>query len=451
MKEHVAGPASVSPDGKQIAVIQANPALRRDELYVSAVDGSNNQLIAARVYPDHFSWPSTPAWSNDGTRILCAIEGSDAQGFYSYPMAVTLRDRSMRILKKPRWQYIEQATWTGDGHGVLIIAREPDLAFLHLWFLPFPSGPPRRLVNDLSDYSGLTVTADTKALVSVQFQTLANVYVVTASNLDRAIQITPGSGRYFDLRWTPQGKLLYSSDASGAAEIWTMNADGTGQRELTSGPGRSYAPNSSPSGSAIIFHSNRTGSWNIWKMDADGNRLQQLTFGPQDSNWPQFSPDGNSIVYHHTGAEATWNLWRVPLSGGKPEQLTSQLSVMPDVSPRDGSIACWFSEDAAKPRCQLAVLRPGGGQPIRTFAVSTTAATDSAIRWTPDGKGITFIDNFGGIGNIGLQPVDGGASRPLTHFTSGQIYSFDWSKDGRLAYSRGLSTSDVVLAREIHR
>ncbi len=53
------------------------------------------------------------------------------------------------------------------------------------------------------------------------------------------------------------------------------------------------------------------------------------------------------------------------------------------------------------------------------------------------------LSTTGGIGNVWLQPLDGAASRPLTHFPWGQIYSFDWSRDGRLAYSRGLSPATL--------
>jgi Tol biopolymer transport system component len=265
------------------------------------------------------------------------------------------------------------------------------------------------------------------------------------------VQVTPGAGRYFDLRWAPHHKLVYASDASGAAEIWIMGADGTGQRQLTSGVGRNYAPQVSASGDAIVFHSNRSGNWNIWRMNMEGGAGRQLTFGTVDSNWPQVTADGKWVVYHHTGREAMWNLWKVPMEGGDAVQLTRQLTAYPALSPLDGRIACWYSADAAKPRWQLAVFPPEGGAPAQTFDVQPSAEADGVIRWTPDSKGVTYIDNRNGASNIWLQPLDGSASRPLTSFTSGQIYSFDWAADGRLAYSRGVSSSDAVLLTDTRR
>ncbi|MBV8817589.1 MAG: PD40 domain-containing protein [Acidobacteriaceae bacterium] len=451
LRENLAGPASISEDGQYLALIEANAAKRRDELHVSKVDGSQDRILWTREYPDHFAFPSTPSWSRDGKRILCAMEGSDVQGYYNYPVSIDIDGRGRKVLRDRRWQYIEQATWTGDGRGAMVIGREKDSSFLHIWYLPYGWGQARQLTNDLADYSGLTITADSKAMLAVQYQTLASVFVARAGHPDQASQITPGGGRYFDLRWTRQGKILYSSDASGAAEIWMMDADGGGQHALTSGPGRSYAPAASPSGDAVVFHSNRTGSWNIWRTTLDGGSLAQLTFGPQDSNWPQVTPDGKWVVYHHTGAEAMWNIFRVPLDGGTPQQLSRKLTTLPAVSPVDGKVACWYSDDAARPNIKIAIFRPEGGEPIQLLDVDKTVSTDSALRWTPDGKAITFIDYHEGGGNVCLQRLDGSPEQALTHFKRGMIYSFDWAPDGRLALSQGTSTGDVVLLTDARK
>ena len=124
-------------------------------------------------------------------------------------------------------------------------------------------------------------------------------------------------------------------------------------------------------------------------------------------------------------------------------------AVSPAVSPELARIACWFSEDAAKPHWKLAVLAADSGQRLKLFDLPPTVFPDTTLRWTPDGKAIAFINNKDGASNIWIQPLEGGPSRAVTSFTWGQIYSFDWSKDGRLAYSRGLSTSDVVILRDI--
>jgi serine/threonine protein kinase/Tol biopolymer transport system component/tetratricopeptide (TPR) repeat protein len=444
----VPGPVSPSADGARLALLRANPADRTDDLLIANPDGSGERKIASRHYPDRFAWTSLPAWSADAKRLAVAVEGSDDKGSYVYLMTVAAADGSSRIIRTPRWQYVERIAWLDRDKGLVVIGQEAESSFQHIWYIRYPDGQAKRINNDLSDYVGVSLTADGRTLVSVQYQTLANLYVLRRDGPAGGVQITPGLGRYFDLAWMPDGRIVYASDASGSADIWMMNADGSGQVQLTSNSGRNYAPAVSPDGNWIVFHSNRSGNWNIWRMGADGADPRALTFDRRDSNWPHFTPEGKYVVYHHT-ASAGWNLWRVPLAGGSPVQLTDALSTHPAVSPKDGRIACWYSQDLAKPSWRLAVLPPEGGAPLRTFDLPPTAIPDTALEWTPSGDGITYVDGGNGASNLWVQPADGGSPRPLTSFTSGQIYSFDWSRDGRLVYSRGVSSSDVVMIRDV--
>ena len=51
----------------------------------------------------------------------------------------------------------------------------------------------------------------------------------------------------------------------------------------------------------------------------------------------------------------------------------------------------------------------------------------------------------GDVFNVWEQQLAGGASKQLTRFTSGRIFTFQWSRDGRLAMTRGSVSRDVVL------
>jgi TolB protein len=444
------GPAAPSVNGSRLAFLRRSPAERTEDLYVANLDGTAARKVATRRYPERFAWDSVPAWSADGRRLAIGVEGTDNTGFYVYLMIVDVAGGSARILRTPRWQYVERIAWVdrGGANGLAVIGQEAESSFQHIWYIPYPKGAAKRINSDLSDYIGVSLTADGKTLVSVQTQTLANVYVRGADARD-GTQITAGEGRYFDLSWMPDGKIVYASDASGSADIWMMNADGSGQKQLTSHSGRNYAPVVSPDGNWVVFHSNRSGSWNIWRTGVNGVDPRALTADSHDSNWPRFGPDGRFVFYHHTGT-AGWNIWKVPLAGGPPLQLTNSPSTHPAISPRDGRIACWYSRDFAKPSWKLAVLPAEGGAPALIFDPPGSAVADATLAWTPSGNGITYLDGRDGVSNLWTQPAAGGPPHALTSFTSGQIYSFDWSRDGRLVYSRGISTSDVVLIRDLN-
>jgi hypothetical protein len=69
------------------------------------------------------------------------------------------------------------------------------------------------------------------------------------------------------------------------------------------------------------------------------------------------------------------------------------------------------------------------------------------LKWTPDGKAITYEISRNGVSNIWKQAVTGGAPEQVTNWDSDVIFRFDWSRDGRLAVERGMFTSDIVLIR----
>lgn len=79
-------------------------------------------------------------------------------------------------------------------------------------------------------------------------------------------------------------------------------------------------------------------------------------------------------------------------------------------------------------------------------------AQSSGIRWTPDGRGIAYL-NVEPQPNIWIQPLDGSPPQQLTHFTDGrQIPDFAWSHDGtRLAVVRAETSTDIVLYRGLRR
>jgi serine/threonine protein kinase/Tol biopolymer transport system component/tetratricopeptide (TPR) repeat protein len=448
VKSGVASTFRLSADGTQAAMMRPEAEAGYDELLVSALDGSNQRRVAMQRYPDRIAWDMPPGWSVDGKSLAYSFGTSDARGFYMGVMTVDIAKGTTKTVKSPRWQRIDNITWTAGGDALLVVGQEQESSFSQIWHLPLGRGEPSRVTNDLSDYSGADLTADGTTLVSAQQLNLSNVYKMRQDDGAAPVQLTPGGGRYFDLRWAPDGRIVYASDASGSADIWLMNGNGTGQQQLTPGAGRSYSPVFTPDGRYIIFHSNRVGNWNIWRMDADGKNVVQLTSGNRDSNWPQVTPDSKYAIYHHTGLNAMFNIWRVPVEGGQPVQLTGQLTMHPAVSPRDGSIACWYSEEVATPRWRIAIFPASGGMPSRTFDAPENVTPDTTLSWTPRGDGLTMVDGRNGVSNIWLMPIDGRPGRLLTNFNTGLIYAFDWSPNGDLLFSRGMTSTDVVMIRD---
>ncbi|HZI17063.1 MAG TPA: protein kinase [Pyrinomonadaceae bacterium] len=436
----------LSHDGKQLAYVVQDADGGRDSLIVADADGTGEREVAARNFPEHFSAGSAPAWSPDNQRLAVVVESSDANGFFMKAVEVALDGAAERRLSEVRWSHVSQVRWLPSGDGLVLAANDGNSSMTQLWHLSYPEGKAERLVQDLHDYRGLSLSHDASALVSVQSQTLTNVFLAARDSYTRPTQITAGAGRYVDLSWTPDGRVLYATDASGNSDIWEMSAEGSDQVQLTAGAGRNYGPVASPDGRFVLFHSNRSGKWQIWRMNRDGGATVRLSEDDGNSNWAAVTPDSRFVIYERTGEGALTNLYKIPLAGGPAVRLTSRLSLRPSVSPDGRWVACWYKEAGPAAPWQIALFTLDGGQPARVFDVPQNEADgNSPIRWTGDSRAFVYTDYSDNVTNLRLQPVEGGPARQITDLKREVFYSFDLARDGRLLLANGLWTSDIVL------
>ena len=111
---------------------------------------------------------------------------------------------------------------------------------------------------------------------------------------------------------------------------------------------------------------------------------------------------------------------------------------------------CDPGDDQRRSGSALADFADQGGDPAKVFDIPSSINITAGLRWTTDGRALTYIDTTGGVSNIWSLPLDGGKSVQLTDFKADQIFWFDFSRDGKqLALSRGTQTSDVVLIRDV--
>ena len=91
--------------------------------------------------------------------------------------------------------------------------------------------------------------------------------------------------------------LAFWAEQGGTWEIYTINADGTGQKRLTSHTDYEIYPDWSPDGKKIAFWSKRNGNWEIYIMNANGSGLKNLTENLSLDSHHAWSPDGTKIAF----------------------------------------------------------------------------------------------------------------------------------------------------------
>ncbi len=435
-----------APDGQRFAFVRQYPGSLETAVIVAASDGSNEQKLATRKAPRSFSLDGV-SWSPQGDLIALASSHTSASGPRMQLVGIRVKNGAEECLSEQVWGNLKQVVWRKDGRGLLAIGWQQTATVVanQIWYIPYPSGEPRRVTNDLINYSGLSLASETGKVVTTQSTKVSRLWLVPENGTEEALQAASlGIDNFSEklgLNWLSNGKLIYGSRASGNADLWLMDADGQNQKQLTVDSTLEGQPTVSADGRFIAFLSNRAGTYNIWRMNADGTHLQQLTNGPWE-NTPSFSPDGKWVVYNGAFEERPV-LWKVPAEGGAPIRLTDNVSLRPAVSP-DGKMVAHLHLDNQSQRMKLAVV-PMEGQPdIKMF--DTTIAEPHIVNWSPDGRMVTFVNTHDGVSNIWGQPLDGSPSKPLTHFKSDNIFRFAWSPDGKkLACERGFYINDIVL------
>lgn len=434
---------SISQDGKQLAFVRLQKTLGEYDLMVTSSDGSAERKLAMRSRGDFFSLYRSTAWSPDGKTIVCA-SGSFSGGYHMNLIAVEVETGTEKSIPTQSWYQITHISWPREGSGLILVASDQAVVPFQIWYVSYPRGTVRRITNDLIDYHGVTATADSHTLVSMQEDRLTSIWVMPSGGTGPAKQVTSGVGHTNGVNWTSDNNLIYSSLAAADLNIWRMSPEGADKTQLTLNARVNYHAVASPDGRLIIFSSNRNGPFNIWRMDSDGGNLKQLTSGGTDFH-PCLSPNSKWIVYE-SYSNGVPMLWKVSADGGTAVQLTNAYSSLPIISPDGTTVACRYFDSQANAQT-IALISLVDGQLTKTFDIPLHQW--QRIRWSHDGAALTYINVREGIANIWSQALTGGPPTQLTDFKSDLIFSYDWSRDGqRLACERGIETSDVVLISE---
>ncbi|PWT92079.1 MAG: hypothetical protein C5B55_07020, partial [Blastocatellia bacterium] len=413
-------------------------------LSLANLDGTDERTLFTSIPPSWFTGSLIPAWSPDGKTIAIGINVTEDNKQLLKLFGISVTDGSLRQLSDRNWNDIFAVEWLSNGQLIISGNEYSDSKTLpaQLWRMDGPNVQPQRITNDLNDYYGVCTTANGSSLITLQHQKVANLWISQNNDASRSEQISPASG-VTDLRWTPSGKFIFTSDRN----VWTMNADGGGQRQLTNGQFESFMPSMTPDGKYIIYLALRDNLIHIWREDADGNNQKQLTFGQQEWS-PSISPDGQWVFYIGASEKGSSTVWKVPIDGGTPIQVSTAEAFESYLSPT-GALIAFELTDISGEQKRISLMSTVDGKPFKTIILPRSTGL-APVRWTPDGRAIAFTNLQDNGTNIWTIAIDGnGEAKPLTNFKTETIFDFSWSADGtQLAILRGSSIRDAVLITE---
>jgi Tol biopolymer transport system component len=437
--------AALSPNGQQLAFVRVKSETGEYALVLAHTDGTGERELAINQKATWFGiWNQPTAWSPDGRQIAC-VGGEYVDGKELWLIRIFEADSGKEVSSikpDPAWNSIESIAWLPNGDDLLVISGNPS-SEEQLYKHTISTGEWRRLTNDLINYHGLSVAADGKTIVTVQYENLGNLWLMPASgDVSRAKQITFGRNLLTDatgVSWTPAGKIVYATNAGGKWGIWMIDPDGTNQKELTqncAGNDSCSEPVVSPDGRYIVFQARRNGVRNIWRMEADGSNPAQLT--DDGGSVPSITNDGRSVVYILPTSPAT-ALWQVPIEGGESKQFSKIPSAASAAfSPDSKRMAFGYYDPKVKNPWQTCIAAIEADTPEKCYGISR-----SYPRWAADGKAFYYLDH--GYAGIWKQPLFG--ERVLfLEFAGERTNNFAFSPDRKsLVVARSKPTQDIVV------
>ena len=278
--------AYFSSDGQRLIFQSTRDGRGCDQIYTMKVDGSDVRLI-----------------SNGRGRTTCS---------YFFPKGELVLYSSTHLASAecpPRPDFSQGYVWA--------VYPSYDI------FTANPDGSDIKRLTDAQGYDAeTTITLDGKKLVFTSLRSGdLDIYTMDA-NGKNVRQLTHELGYDGGPFWSYDGKqIVYrayhpQTDKEKAdylnllkqnlirpitLEIWVMNADGSGKRQVTRNGKANFGPYFFPDGKRIIFASNmddaRGRNFDLYKINVDGSGLERITFNDTFDGFPMFSPDGKKLVF----------------------------------------------------------------------------------------------------------------------------------------------------------
>lgn len=224
-----------------------------------------------------------PSWSRDGQRIALTKLWTSGADLWTIDAdgrnPLELTDFTYR--QDAQQNYALQPIWSADNSRLYFLSQEGS-ADAQLWQVTLADKRRQRVLVHGERSGGIDrprLSPDGRTLAVTSFQPGRGPAGQTPRSQIWSYalpsgpwhQLTDAPGGAYDPEWGPDGRLAYvvrapdAGRSTGRHDVWTMRADGTSQRAVTTS-GLNRAPSWSPDGAWLAFLSARTGTFDVWAV-----------------------------------------------------------------------------------------------------------------------------------------------------------------------------------------
>jgi Tol biopolymer transport system component len=283
-----------SPDGRKLVFVKrpqrsgagCRPVGRcHEEIYVINADGTGLRRLTRNAVSD-----GDPVWSPDGRRIAFTRD-RDRQTANIYVMNADGSGQQRLTPDIRRRPWVELA-WSPDWQRIAFVASGGPLGAADIYVINTDGSGLRNVTNTVTTSFDFAWSPDGRRIAYLEGSPgLGALSVVNADGTGKQrltgllmVDLGPPS-------WSPDGRTLAFTGRGG--DIYTVHADRTGLRKLAASPGWNVGADWSRDGRRIVFMSSRDvhRAYDLFVMNADGSGQRNLTHTPGVSEYgPSWAP-----------------------------------------------------------------------------------------------------------------------------------------------------------------
>ena len=249
------------------------------EIWVMDYDGFNQHPITS-----YGSYSTTPRWSPDNTRLAFTTYLLGNPDLFLFSLETNRR------IPFPRYRGLNTTPgWAPDGKRIA--------------FCSSMSGDPEIYLSDVDGKNLVRLTFSPGVDISPAWNPKTGNEIAFVSDRSGAAQIyimssdgtnvrrlVSGGGDASAPSWSPNGLFMafhWRLSDTGTYDVYVIEIATGRTIQLTHDAGRNEHPSWSPDGRHLVFESTRTGTRQIWTMLADGTNPKQLTTAAENwnGNW----------------------------------------------------------------------------------------------------------------------------------------------------------------------
>lgn len=377
-------PGAWSPDSRRVLFVSRRSGT--DDVWsIDVTSGETRQLT--RDVRDDFA----PQYSPDGRYVsFLSTRGGQTDAW----VVADTGGEATRISDDPA---IESAVeWTRDGTSLLVWG---DNGRSHAYLASLDGSAPRRLVNERTTETEVTLSADGSRIVYTALDG-ANRDVRTAlvaSGVSTLVAGGPTQEMSPDI--SPDGKqVVFVSNRAGNLDLYVAPTEGGDAVRLLDWESSEYNPTWSPDGQWIAFYSSKESDRDVWLVRPDGSDARRLTTTgvyPDGRLSIRWSSDSRLVMYTSPAADGGSAVRLIEVPTGRVRTVASGQFFAGYFWPGDSLLSVSRFDDGMS---HLELRRVDDGALVRALSPSEEQTYELFGLPSPDGRHValsqfTFEDN----------------------------------------------------------